>query len=88
MTTLPAGADSITTSYAGDGNYNAGVSQAVVVNVADASATISPNPIVAGGHASTPATITVTALGGLKGSLGLACTGLPALTSCSFNPSS
>jgi sugar lactone lactonase YvrE len=86
VTTLPAGADSITISYAGDGNYNASVSQATVVNMADASATISPNPIVAAGHANTSATITVTAVGGLKGSLSFACTGLPALTSCTFNP--
>jgi hypothetical protein len=88
VTTLPAGADSITASFAGDGNYNASVSQATVVNVADVSATISPNPIVAAGHANTAATITVTAVGGLKGSLSFACTSLPALTRCTFNPAS
>lgn len=88
---LAAGAHTITSFYPGDINYASSTSNPVIitvvggappdysVNIPNGSATIT---------AGQPATynISVTPQGGFTGTISFACTGLPAASSCGFNP--
>jgi hypothetical protein len=84
-TALAVGAQSITANYGGDGNYAASVSPAV------------SETVTAGGFATPPAGLTVTAGNSLPinltfyavagtGTFTLSCVNPPAKASCSFNP--
>jgi hypothetical protein len=88
---LAAGAHTITAAYAGDINYASSTSTPVIITVVggpppDYSVNI-PN-----GSATIPAgqtatyNISVTPQGGFAGTIGFACSGLPAASSCAFNP--
>jgi Bacterial Ig-like domain (group 3) len=90
---LAIGGHTITAVYAGDGTFAASTSSAITVIVMPAppdfnvtlslsNATISGN----GGTAST--TITISPTGGFTGTVALACSGLPAHSTCTFNPAS
>jgi hypothetical protein len=90
--TLTVGPHSITASYSGDAVYSSSNSVAVTVTVVnptppDYSVNI-PNgsaTITAGQSANY--TISITPQGGFAGTVNFACTGLPAASSCGFNPS-
>jgi Bacterial Ig-like domain (group 3)/Beta-propeller repeat len=88
-TTLVAGVHPITVQYGGDTNYLGSTSGALSQTVnAAASYTIAFNPTtltVTRGQSGT-VTITVTPIGGFNQSVALACSGLPILTTCTFNP--
>ena len=83
---LPAGADSLTAQYAGDGNFTAASSNVVmlVVNAAPASFTITPSPSsetvsrgVLGGFV-----LTVKSVNGFGGMVSLSCSGGPTGSYC------
>jgi len=96
---LQNGSNSITATYNGDANYSASpASAAVTVTVggsgSGSSFNLALNPstvTVAAPGRSGQSMLTVTAVGGFNGMISLtpaACTGLPALSSCSFSPTS
>ncbi len=90
---LSVGAHTITAAYSGDSNYAASNSVALSVTVlappaADYSLTMSNSSLTVAKGASGTLTITVTPENGFKLAVGLACSGLPAGASCSFNPQS
>ena len=92
VTTLPVGQDSITAQYSSDSNYAGSTSAAIIVNVQadfDFSASGSALTVTRGGSGSL--TFTITGHPGYNGTVtfsGTSCTGLPAESSCSFNPTS
>lgn len=86
-TSLTAGADSITASYAANGVFGASVSGAVAETVAAPGFTAAANPTslnITDGSSGTT-TLTATGTGGFSGALTLACGALPAHISCSFS---
>jgi hypothetical protein len=93
-TTLPNGSDSITAQYLGDANYSASTSTAVVIAVGP-NFSVSFNPtnvtISIPGQSGTT-TVTITGQPGYNGTINFtpsSCSsGLPSLTTCSFNPAS
>jgi hypothetical protein len=90
---LPVGSHAISATYSGDANYVASSSAALNVSVAaapaaDYSLTMSNSTLSVAKGASGGLTITVTSKNGFKETVGLACTGLPAGATCSFNPPS
>jgi hypothetical protein len=93
-TSLPNGSDSITAQYIGDNNYSTSTSSAVMVAVGP-SFSISFNPttvnVTSPGQSGTT-TVTITGQTGYSGTINFtssSCSmGLPALTTCSFNPPS
>jgi len=92
-TSLSAGNHSISAAYSGDANYVASSSAAINVTVtvpaaADYSLTMSNSALTVAKGASGTLTITVSPKNGFKQAVGLACSGLPAGATCSFNPSS
>jgi len=93
ITTLPTGQNNITAQYSGDSNFIASSASATTVTVdadftvaaASSSVTISS----AGGSATNA--LSVTGQTGYNSTInfsGASCTGLPALSSCSFSPAS
>ncbi|HLW53408.1 MAG TPA: Ig-like domain-containing protein [Candidatus Angelobacter sp.] len=87
-TTLAGGAHSIVAAYGGDNNYAASQGTTTVsVSLGDFSLTIpSGSASVLPGQSATY-TINVAAVSGFAGTVSFTCTsGLPSLTSCSFNP--
>jgi hypothetical protein len=92
-TTLPVGSDSITASYAASGNYTASTSGTVTVTVAAAGTQtvgigFSSNTLTVKAGSVGQLTLTVSPVGGFVGTVNLACSGLPAESSCVFNPTS
>ena len=89
-TALPAGTDSITAVYSGDGNFVASTStaMAVVVTAPDFSLAASPTSLSIADGATGTAKIAMTTVGGYSGMVQLACSGLPKYTTCSFSPAS
>ena len=90
---LAVGTHSITADYSGNANYTASNSAAVMVTVVaapmpDYSLSMSASSLTVAKGGSGTLTITVTPQKGFKQVLGLACSGLPAGGTCSFNPSS
>ena len=88
---LAVGTHSITASYGGDPNDLASVSSALaVVITGPPNITLTASPtratISAGGSVTTQ--ISVTPGNGFTGTTTFACSGLPAFTSCTFNPAS
>ncbi|MGC1966663.1 MAG: glycoside hydrolase family 44 protein [Candidatus Acidiferrales bacterium] len=92
-TTLAVGTHTITAAYSGDVNYTVSNSAAVTVTVAgaptpDYSLSMSASSLTVAQGGSGNLTITVTPQNGFKQPVGLACSGLPAGGTCSFNPQS
>jgi hypothetical protein len=90
---LSAGSHSITATYSGDATYAGSTSAPVSITVGttpapDYSLSISNSSLTVGQGSSGSLTITATPKNGFKQSLALACSGLPAGGSCSFNPQS
>jgi subtilase family serine protease len=86
---LAAGSHSVVAAYQGDSNFISSISTATTLNVQDF--TISANPstvtISAAGQSGST-TLTITPVGGFNQTLNYACSGLPALASCTFAPTS
>lgn len=90
VTTLPAGQHNITAQYSGDANYSGMTSGGITVNVAsdfvlNASA---PSLTVTQGSSGsvTMSIVGQSAYNGTVNFTATSCTGLPAKSSCSFNP--
>ncbi len=88
ISTLNGGVHTITAVYQGDGFYRTSTSVAVVITVINPDFTLPASSGSASVKAGSPATFTINigATGGFNGTVNFACSGLPALTSCSFNP--
>jgi photosystem II stability/assembly factor-like uncharacterized protein len=88
---LAVGAHNITASYSGDATYSASTSAPVTVTVLPppdyAVSTPTGTATVTAGQPATY-TITITPSGGFNTAVNFACSGLPAQTSCTFNPTS
>ena len=92
-TSLSAGTHSITATYSGDATYAGSTSAPVSITVGtaptpDYSLSISNSSLTVAQGFSGSLTITATPKNGFKQMLALACSGLPAGASCSFNPQS
>ncbi|MGA9734124.1 MAG: glycoside hydrolase family 44 protein [Candidatus Acidiferrales bacterium] len=90
---LAVGTHSITAAYSGDANYAVSNSPVVTVTVAaaptpDYSLSMSASSLTVAQGGSGTLTITVTPQNGFKQPVGLACSGLPAGGTSSFNPQS
>jgi subtilase family serine protease len=89
-TQLAPGANSITATYSGDGNFNASTAQVVVVFVSNPDFQLSVNPGNLSVSSSAPGTSTVFATPGpgigFVGNVAFTCSGLPTGTACSFQP--
>ncbi|HKW16937.1 MAG TPA: Ig-like domain repeat protein [Terriglobales bacterium] len=90
---LTSGSNSITAQYSGDSNYSGSTAPAINVGTepdfAFAAANSSVNVSSPGGSVTNSLTITgQTGYSGTINFTGASCAGLPALTSCSFNPAS
>jgi len=89
-TSLAAGTYSVIASYSGDGNYNASTSSAGSLSVQDF-ATPAANPTtvtVSSPGLSGTTTVTITPIAGFSQAVSFSCAGLPAESTCSFNPTS
>lgn len=90
---LSVGSHAISATYSGDANYVASSSGALNVTIvappaADYSLTVSNSSLTVAKGASATLTITVRPQNGFKQTVGLACSGLPAGATCSFDPAS
>src|SRR6202020_1553489 len=87
---LTVGIHTITFQYSGDANFQPNTaSSTVTVTTApapDFSISSSPASLNVTRGQTVKALLTVTANGGLSGSVTFACSGLPAESTCSFNP--
>ncbi|HKV92064.1 MAG TPA: Ig-like domain repeat protein [Candidatus Angelobacter sp.] len=88
--TLAVGPHTITAEYSGDATFVGSTSSAVTVTVATAAPDYQisiPNgsATIAAGQ-SAAYNISITPQGGFNGTISFACSGLPAASSCSFNP--
>jgi hypothetical protein len=86
---LAVGQHSMTAVYDGDTN-NAGSTSAVLtqtVNTADFALSSTPSGATVRAGNSAPFTVTVTPQGSFSNSISFSCSGLPALASCTFSPS-
>ncbi len=88
-TTPPAGLNSITAQYSGDSNFSGSASSTLLLEVgAPFVITASPSTVNVSspGHSGST-TLTIAPQNGLAGSvINFSCSGMPAETSCSFNP--
>jgi Bacterial Ig-like domain (group 3)/FG-GAP-like repeat/FG-GAP repeat len=92
VSTLGAGAHSLTAQYSGNTTFAASTSSAVslTVNAAMPAFAVAASPAlgsVAPGSSVTT-TVTLTPSGGFTGNVALSCTGLPTGATCTFSPSS
>ena len=90
---LSVGTHNITAAYGGDTANAASSSSAVVVTITAASAgdfsiALSPSMGSVSPGASATSTITITPSGGFSQAISLACSGLPANSTCTFSPTS
>ncbi|HEY2459680.1 MAG TPA: Ig-like domain repeat protein [Candidatus Acidoferrum sp.] len=84
---LPAGAHTITASYAGDNDFSAAVSPSLAQNISDFTLAATPanSAVTSGGR--TTFVVTSGSIGGFSGPVSLQCQGLPATATCTFSPS-
>jgi hypothetical protein len=88
LTFATAGPRTITASYGGDANFAGSTSLGVSQSVGDFTITVAPpSETIPSGHAAHYA-ISLTALGGLTGSVSLGCGGNPPHSTCAITPSS
>jgi hypothetical protein len=89
-TSLAAGSQSITSSYAGDASNAPSISGAVTVvvtaPVSGFTLSLSSSSASIASGATTPTTVTVTPDNGFSAATTFACSGLPANSTCSFSP--
>jgi Pro-kumamolisin, activation domain/Bacterial Ig-like domain (group 3) len=89
---LPSGSNVITAQYSGDTNYLGSSSSTVTVNIsADFSFASANNSIAVTQGGSVSNTLTITGQTGYSNTVNFtsaSCSGLPSLTTCSFNPTS
>jgi Bacterial Ig-like domain (group 3) len=89
---VTSGQNSITAKYSGDSNYQGSASPSKVVTVGPFAMSVSPSTVtIATPGSSGTATVTITGESGYNGTINFtsgACSGLPALSSCSFSPAS
>jgi subtilase family serine protease len=93
-TALPSGTNNVSATFEGDGSENASTSTATTVTVTSpdftfVAGTLTPASVPAGQSAS--AILTITPVNGSTQTINFtaaSCSGLPAGTSCSFNPTS
>ena len=87
-TSLPAGTDSITAQYGGDGVFATSTSTAVsvVVGTPNFSLSLSPSTVSIAGGGSGTTTVTATPTFGFASAITFACSGLPAHATCTFSP--
>ena len=87
---LTAGLHNITAAYSGDANFAAGTSTVVVIDVGapDYSVSIPNSSATISAGQSATINIDVAPQHGFSGAITFSCTGLPANSSCSFNPAS
>jgi hypothetical protein len=88
---VPAGTNSITATYEGDGSDKASTSAPVVVDVLAPNFTLAVAPpasaTIIAGNTSSPDTITITPVNGYSVATTLSCpTGLPTGATCTFTP--
>ncbi len=85
---LPLGLNSFTANYLGDPNYIPSTSNAVTVNVYDASLqmTIHPTQVSLTAGASVQVQVTLTPVNGFDQTITLSCAGLIAGAECTFSP--
>jgi len=84
---LPTGTITVTATYNGDVNYNTSSgSLADIVTYPTFIVTPPTNSATVSAGGTATLNITVTALGGFSGTIGLQCLGLPANTICTFSP--
>jgi hypothetical protein len=91
--TLSVGTHSITATYGGDTANAASTSSAVVVTITaapagDFSIALNPSTGSVSPGSSVTSTITITPSGGFNQAISLACSGLPAHSTCTFSPTS
>lgn len=84
------GANALTVTYLGDGNYNPSTSAAATLNAnaGDFSLITSNQNVVLNSSASATATLTAASLQGFSGSVNLTCSTSNAQLTCAFNPAS
>ena len=89
-TALPAGTNSVTASYGGDGSFTPSVSAVVTITVGTPAIQVSLSPatltLASGNSGST--TVTVASAFGFSSATTFTCSGLPANAACSFSPAS
>lgn len=87
---LAGGSHSFTASYSGDATYSASSSAPQVLSVPtvapDFAIAAAPANSLVGAGQSTTYTLTLTPVGGFNSAISLSCSGLPLLSTCSFNP--
>jgi hypothetical protein len=85
---LALGQDSVTAVYGGDANNDPSTSAVLIQTINAPDFTLTPNPASATTTAGQPATFTVTIApqGSFTSTITFSCTGLPALASCIFSP--
>lgn len=85
---LALGPHTITAQYSGDATFIGSTSPAVTVTVAtpDYQIGIPSGSVTVSAGQSAIYAITITPQGGFNGTISFACSGLPAVSSCSFNP--
>lgn len=86
-TFLPAGADTITARYLGDGNFQQSTSSSVTVTVANDALTLvaSPTTLTIEPGKTGQTVVTLTPKNGFAGNISLSCAGLVQGTTCQFN---
>jgi hypothetical protein len=90
---LAVGAHSITAHYSGDANDAASISAPLALSITaapkiDFQATIPASSVTLGAGQQASIPLTLTSLNGYNAAVSLACTGLPARSTCAFTPAS
>jgi endoglucanase Acf2 len=87
---LSGGSHSFTAMYSGDSMYAASTSSAQVLSVPtvapDFAITAPPSSVLIGAGQSASFPLSVTSVGNFAGTVSFSCSGLPGLSTCSFNP--
>lgn len=88
ITFITSGSRTLTALYNGDANYNTSSSGGVAQSVGDFSIGVTPGSRTVNGGQQAKYTLTLTPLGGFKGSVSVACSGFPATYTCALAPTS
>jgi hypothetical protein len=92
---LPGGTDTVLATYTGDLNYNIAfttttvkVPEPAAPPPADFSMSVSPTVVTAPGSGTSTTQVAITPENGFSSQITFACSGLPAMSTCSFSPGS
>jgi hypothetical protein len=83
-----AGTKTLKATYGGDNNFNLSASAGITHNVTDFSIISSPTSQTLKAAQKITYKLTLAPLNGFAGTVSLSCAGLPANSTCSFNPAS